>query len=92
MKHILYQLAQLSSDALPKPDLEASITEILRLVFMGITLISVIFVALGGFKYTTSNGDPQSIAKAKDTILYSLVGLVLSVSVVLIIEFVASRL
>lgn len=37
---------------------------------------AVIMVILGGFKYVTSGGDPNSIASAKNTVLYAVVGLV----------------
>jgi Type IV secretion system pilin len=51
-----------------------------RLLAWAMTGIAVIFVAIGGFKYVKSNGEPGEISKAKNTIIYALVGLVVSLS------------
>lgn len=37
--------------------------------------VAVIMIVIGGFKYVTSNGDSNSIQSAKNTILYSVIGL-----------------
>lgn len=38
-------------------------------------IVAVIFFSLGGIKYMTSSGNPQSLEQAKKTIIYSAVGL-----------------
>lgn len=53
----------------------SSITTILATVA---GIISVIFLVWGGYKYITSNGDSAQIATAKNTIIYSLVGIVVA--------------
>lgn len=85
-------VAQIDSSGLPKVNLDSSLDGVLRLVFMAIGLLSVIFVAIGGLKYVLSGGDPQGTAKAKNTIIYALVGLIVAVSAFTIVEFVASRI
>lgn len=40
-------------------------------------LIAVVFIVIGGVNYMTSTGDPSKIKKAKDTILYAIIGLVI---------------
>jgi len=62
---------------------------IMNIVFGVIGLISVIVVSLAGFSYITSGGDPQKTAKAKDTILYALVGVVVAILGATITSFVA---
>jgi len=52
----------------------------------------VIVVSLAGFSYITSGGDPQKTAKAKDTILYALVGVVVAILGATITSFVAGIL
>lgn len=54
--------------------------------------LSLIFIIIGGLKYTLSNGDSNQINSAKNTILYSIIGLVISLSVFVIVNFVVSRL
>lgn len=40
-------------------------------------LVSVIFIVIGGISYVTSAGNPDQIKKAKSTILYALIGLII---------------
>ncbi len=50
--------------------------KIMSFVFALVGAITVLMLAFGGFKYVTSQGEPQATAKAKNTILYALVGLI----------------
>lgn len=50
--------------------------------------IAVIMIIVGGIMYTTSGGDAGNIKKAKDTILYSVIGLVVAILAFTIINFV----
>jgi hypothetical protein len=45
-------------------------------------------IVIGGIKYTTSNGDSSAITSAKNTILYSVVGLVVAILAFAIVNFV----
>lgn len=40
-------------------------------------LVAVVFIIIGGVNYMTSNGDAAKLKKAKDTILYAVIGLVI---------------
>lgn len=40
-------------------------------------VVAAIFIVVGAFGYITSNGDPGKLQKAKTTILYALIGLVI---------------
>jgi hypothetical protein len=65
---------------------------ILNLVWgIGATL-SVMFIVIGGIKYVLSNGDPGQVSSAKNTILYAVIGLVITMSGFAIVNFVAGRL
>lgn len=57
------------------------------LVFFA-AIISVIMIIIGGIKYATSSGDSNKVASAKNTILFAVVGLVVSVMAQAIIAFV----
>lgn len=54
--------------------------------------IAVIMVVVGGIRYITSDGDPGAAAKAKNTIIYALVGLVVAVMSYSIVNFVIERI
>ena len=77
---------------LPHANIPNTIKFVLQITFAAMALLSVIFVALGGFKYTISNGDPQGMAKAKNTIMYALIGLVVGLLSFTIVTFVLGRL
>ena len=50
--------------------------------------VSVIIIIVAGIMYVTSAGDPAKAKKAKDAILYSVVGLVVAVFAYAIVNFV----
>lgn len=91
MIDLLVSFAQISSNSLPKATVTSSMPTVLKTVFGFAGLISVVFVAMGGLKYTLSSGDPQQIKEAKDTILYALIGLVLAVSMFTIVSFIIGK-
>lgn len=54
----------------------------LLVVFAGAA--AIIFLLLGGYRYMTSRGNEEQVEKAKKTILYSVIGLLLIFSAVII--------
>jgi glucose uptake protein GlcU len=54
-------------------------------------IIAVIMIILGGIRYTTSAGDASRVKAAKDTIMYSIVGLVVAMLAFAIVNFVIGR-
>lgn len=70
----------------------AAVANALNLVFGVAGAVAVIIIAIAGLKYVVSQGNPQETAKAKDTILYAIVGLVICMLAFTITSFVAGRL
>lgn len=92
MNRLLRILAQVeikkSELNIPQGDLtDVSVRSGMRLAFGLAGGIALIIVTLAGFKYVLSQGNPQETAKAKDTILYALVGLVIMVLAYGIVTF-----
>lgn len=54
--------------------------------------VSVVMVIIGGLRYTLSGGDSAGLKSAKDTILYALIGLAISILAFVIVGFVIGRL
>jgi hypothetical protein len=54
-------------------------------------VVAVIMVIWGGFTYVTAAGDPQKAAKARSTILYAVVGLVVVALAQIIVQFVLRK-
>jgi hypothetical protein len=66
-----------------------------RIIDMFIFLIgavSVVMIIVGGMRYTLSGGDSSAVNSAKNTIMYSIVGIVVAVMAYAIVHFIASKL
>lgn len=61
---------------------------ILTIVFSTVGAIALMLVVIGGVKYITASGDPQKMAQAKDTIIYSLIGLAIVLAAFSIVTLV----
>ena len=71
-------------------DLMGQANTIINVVIGVIGFVAVAFIIFGGFQYTTSAGDPGKVKKAKDTILYGIIGLVVAMLAYAIVNFVLS--
>jgi hypothetical protein len=54
--------------------------------------ISVLMIIIGGLRYVTSGGDQGGITSAKNTILYAVIGLIVSVMAYAIVNFVLTNI
>lgn len=70
---------------------EAQLSNILGVVFVIAGVVCILVVTVAGMSYVLSAGDPQKTAKAKDTILYALIGLAVSILSFTIVSFVLGR-
>lgn len=64
---------------------------VIDLLFWVIAIIAVVMIIVGGIKYVVSNGDASKITSAKNTVLYSVVGLVVALLAYAIVGFVIGR-
>lgn len=62
-----------------------TITNVLLFI---IGAVSVIMLILGGFRYTVSQGDSSALTSAKNTILYSIIGIVVAILAYGVVNFV----
>lgn len=93
MHFMLRAFAQLDLSPLPHADAnDVQVKTILQIVFVVAGAVAVIVVAVAGLNYVISSGDPQKTAKAKDTILYALIGLAISILAFTIVTFVLGKL
>ena len=54
-------------------------------------LVAVIMIIMGGFNYMTSSGDTAKLTKARNTILYGVIGLVIALLAFAIVNFVLTN-
>lgn len=71
--------------------LQAVAVNLINVVIGILGLIAVFVVVLGGIQYTTSTGDAGKIKKARDTILYGIIGVVVAVFAFAIVNFVLAN-
>lgn len=72
--------------------LNAFLRDIVNIILFVLGAIAVIMIVIGGVKYTTSNGDSSAVKSAKDTILYSVIGLVVAIMAYAIVNFVLASI
>lgn len=63
----------------------------LNLTYFIAGIIAVIVIILAGLSYVTSGNDPSAVSKAKNAILYAVIGLVVILSAFVITQFVIGR-
>lgn len=80
-------MAQIDLSPLPKAS-DNIIPNILSVLVTVIAAVCLLFIVIGGLRYILSEGDPQGVAKAKGTIVYALVGLVVVILAQAIVKFV----
>ena len=91
--HSVYLRFALSTIDLGLPNITAGNNKIQTALqfFLGVAIgLSLLFLAIGAFKYTTSGGEPASLKQAKETITYAIIGLVVAILAQTIIGFVVS--
>lgn len=81
----------------PLPQLSADkqssfVTNTISIVIATTAAISLLFIVIGGFRYILSQGDPQGVSKAKGTVLYALIGLIVAIAAQVIVLFVLKAL
>ncbi len=74
-----------------KLSLSARIVSYINVILYATGIASVIMLIYAGFMYTTSAGSSEKTKKAKDIILYSILGLIISVLAFAIVSFVAGQ-
>jgi hypothetical protein len=93
MTGFTYLLAEeIKFKGLPKVSADGNeLQTILRVVFGIVGALAFLFIVISGFRYVISAGDPQEIAKAKNGIIYSLIGLVVSISAQIIVTWIVGN-
>ena len=63
-------------------------SRITNTVLLIVGLISVIMLVYGGLRYILSGGDSKKVTDAKNTVLYAIIGLIISLLAYAIVNFV----
>jgi heme/copper-type cytochrome/quinol oxidase subunit 2 len=72
---------------------DSQVQIILQLAFGIIGVIALVMIILAGFQLSVSLGNnPEAITKARKTLIYAVVGLIIAVSAELIVSFALNKL
>ena len=66
--------------------------QITNVILYIVGIIAVIMLIIGGIKYVVSGGDSKKVTDAKNTVLYAIIGLIISFLAFAIVNFVISSL
>lgn len=61
-------------------------------ILTAVGVVCVIFIIFGGVRYATSGGDAEKVKKAKNTLLYALIGLAVALLANVIMSLVINTL
>ena len=81
-----------STNNLNSNDLMTTLNTIINVVIGIIGFVAVMVIILGGVQYTTSAGDSGKVKKAKDTIMYGIIGLIVALMAYSIVNFILSNI
>ena len=63
-------------------------TQIVNTILYAVGIISVIMLIYGGLRYVISGGNSSKVTEAKNTIMYAIIGLIISLLSFAIVNFV----
>ena len=69
-----------------------TLRNIINLLLYVAGIIAVVIIVIAGFRFVTSNGDSAQVSKAKNTIIYALVGLVVAIMAYAIVNFILENI
>ena len=71
-----------------KQDLPDIITTIINVMLFIAAALAVIMIIYGGIRYITAHGDEKQVKVAKDTIVYSVAGLIIAILAYALVTFI----
>jgi len=94
--HIIANLSNVCGDSgscgLPTTHTDSAIQNVLTIVFGVVGALALLMIVMGGLRYITADGSPEKAAKARDSVIYALVGLTIALIAEAIVNFVINRL
>lgn len=72
-------------------DVGSFVTRLVNFLLWVVGLLAVVMIIFGGVKYITSAGDTAKVTSAKNTILYSVIGLIAAIFAYAIVAWVSSN-
>ncbi len=70
---------------------KSTIGNVVNLLLMAVGAISIIMIVVGGILFALSNGDSSRVTKARNTVLYAAIGLIVSLLAAAIVNLAFGR-
>lgn len=67
------------------------IRTVLNVLSVIVGIIAVVMIIIGGFQYITSAGSQEKVTKAKNTLLYAIIGLIIVALAQIIVKFILDK-
>jgi len=80
-------LAQTASTA-PDIDLLQALDTLTNWLFTLLLIVAVIFLIIAAFTFISAQGDPEKVTKARNFVLYALIGVAVAVAAKALVAFV----
>lgn len=82
----------ISPEKLPQACAEQStLSKALTIFFVTLGAIAFLMLVIAGIRYIFSRGNPEKTVQAKNTIIYSVIGLIIAASAAAMVSVVLSR-
>lgn len=92
IRYFLYNFAQIVDVNLPHATAGDNKMKLILNIFFGILgALSVLVIVFAGIQFIVSAGNPEKVAKARNTIYFALIGLVVAVFAGVLVNFVIDR-
>jgi hypothetical protein len=75
----------------PTSNLVVLINQISSVILLLVGVVAVLFLIIGGFRYITASGVPEQVQAAKGTIMYAVIGVVITLLAYAVVQFVLSQ-
>lgn len=90
---ILASLSPIKPNGLPQTTADNNtLPDILKIVFAIAGALAFLMIVVSGLRYVLSDGNPEKTARARDGVIYALVGLIIAIAAEGIVGFVVNRL
>jgi hypothetical protein len=87
--HFLTSLASvIDTSGLPHTATDGAVNKIVTITLSITAAVALLMIVIGGFRYILARGDPNGMNQARNTIIYSLVGLAITMAAYSIVTFV----
>ncbi len=75
-------------ECVSKSDIPALLSLVIKVLLGLVGTVAVLFIIIGGIQYVTSAGNPDSVGRAKNTILYAVIGVIVAIIAYAAVNFI----